>query len=249
MEMTVFLCEDTIEGILTGVYDGWASRKGHGNLRLQLAGESNLELFCQYQTVRPDMVKAEKVRCAIRQKISAEAWEMVYTAAMSLDPGKADAIYRFLTGGFHYGAQVTRMLAEPAVQKLFFLSRQVINESHHYQEFLRFELTENHILAARIRPKNNITAMIAPHFADRISGEDFLILDVGRSLAAIHPANRLWYLTRLSKEQTDRLSSGQPDIYRDLWKTFHDSIAIPDRINPKLQQSLMPFRFREFMPE
>lgn len=38
MDVMVFICEDSIEGILTGVYDAWAealaSRLGHAHCRL-----------------------------------------------------------------------------------------------------------------------------------------------------------------------------------------------------------------------
>ena len=31
--MTVFVCEDSLDGILTGVYDAWDSRLGHSGVR------------------------------------------------------------------------------------------------------------------------------------------------------------------------------------------------------------------------
>ena len=30
ISMTIFVCEDSLDGILTGVYDAWDSRLGHG---------------------------------------------------------------------------------------------------------------------------------------------------------------------------------------------------------------------------
>ena len=54
----VFQCEDTLTGILTGVYDAWDSRLGHENVRLQSGDQENLELFCEYEEVEPDLVKA-----------------------------------------------------------------------------------------------------------------------------------------------------------------------------------------------
>ena len=53
--MTVYTCKDSFEGILTGVYDAWMSRKGHSNVRLETAGQySTMELFCDYIDVIPD---------------------------------------------------------------------------------------------------------------------------------------------------------------------------------------------------
>ena len=248
-EITVFRCEDSIDGILTGVYDAWASRLGHANVRLQLDEPDTLELFCRYVTVAPDAEKSEKVARSIRQKISPRAWQLVYRAALSPEGSRADDIYRFLVLGFAAGSQVTGMLAEPAVQCIQELNRFVGNESHYYREFLRFDAMEGGVLFARIRPKSNVLTLLTPHFADRLPGESFLILDVGRSLAAVHPADREWYLTALTQEEAERLLVRQPDPYRDLWQTFFDAVAIRERTNPKLQRNRMPLRYREFAPE
>ena len=43
--MTVYICEDSLEGILCGVYDAWMSKKGHKNVRLQMNGMFEQELF------------------------------------------------------------------------------------------------------------------------------------------------------------------------------------------------------------
>ena len=39
--MYIFLCEDSIDGIFTGVYDAWASRYGHQNVALTTHAPDN----------------------------------------------------------------------------------------------------------------------------------------------------------------------------------------------------------------
>ena len=51
----VFQCEDTLTGIMTGVYDAWDSRIGHKNVRLETAYNKNMELFCEYVRTEPDI--------------------------------------------------------------------------------------------------------------------------------------------------------------------------------------------------
>ena len=46
--MYVFICEDSLEGIFTGVYDACASRLGHRNIRLATGEPENYELFSEY---------------------------------------------------------------------------------------------------------------------------------------------------------------------------------------------------------
>ena len=54
MDRQIFLCEDSLEGIFTGVYEAWASRCGHGNVELRTREPENLEFFCVYHRVQPD---------------------------------------------------------------------------------------------------------------------------------------------------------------------------------------------------
>ena len=44
--MTIFVCEDSLDGILTGVYDAWDSRLGHSRVKLKTADVDTYELFC-----------------------------------------------------------------------------------------------------------------------------------------------------------------------------------------------------------
>ena len=66
--MTIFLCDDTMEGIFTAVYDAWASRLGHANVKLQVRG-GTMELFADYREAETDMEKAEKVARTIKREL------------------------------------------------------------------------------------------------------------------------------------------------------------------------------------
>lgn len=50
--MVIFICKDDFDSILCGVYDAWMSRLGHDNVRLQLQGAYNMELFAKYRDVQ-----------------------------------------------------------------------------------------------------------------------------------------------------------------------------------------------------
>ena len=61
MNRVIFQCEDSMEGILTGVYDAWASRVGHDRVKLEAGPDHEMELFSEYRRVETDGEKAEKV--------------------------------------------------------------------------------------------------------------------------------------------------------------------------------------------
>ena len=49
--MLCMICGDQPEAILTGIYDAWADPVPNREIRIQLAGSGQTELFCQYRTV------------------------------------------------------------------------------------------------------------------------------------------------------------------------------------------------------
>lgn len=250
--MTVYICEDSLDGILCGVYDAWMSWKGHAQVKLQLDGWFEQELFTEYLTVPREMEKAEKVVKSIRQKISEEAYEKVYVASLSQDPDRADKIYRFLIYGFHFGKKVVDMLQIPAVFQLFQMCRNVYNENHLLIEFIRFsQITDRNLMFSRIAPKNRVLSLLAPHFSDRFPGERWIIYDENRQEAAVYLPGRGWAILQPDPAMRREIDNWQTDSreYEDLWKIFHGTIAIKERFNPKCQRNHLPLRFRGYMTE
>lgn len=250
-KMTIYTCGESFEEMMTCIYEAWAGRRGHANVKLQLEPVVQPELFCEYIPVGADAEKAQKVVRAIRQKISAEAYRQVFYAAMSCFPDRLEAIYRFLVLGFACGAGVTDMFSEAPVMRVLELSRKCGNETHYFREFTRFVCVDEKVYVAHIEPKCNITAMTARHFADRMPSEYWMIIDDNRRIAAVHPKNQPFYMTGLSAEEMQRLAEArrQNDLYTELWKEFFRSIGIAQRSNEKCQRSLMPLWYRKHVTE
>ena len=246
----IYLCDDSIDGIFTAVYMAWSSRLGHANIKIEekLEGSqySNIELFAEYVVVTTDYELSVKVARSIKQKISGEVYEMICRVALSDFPGKSDLIYRFLILGFSVGGTIIEHLGNEVVHKVFRINKNVMNESHHLLGFIRFSEQENGLLTAIINPKNNVLSIITPHFVDRLPKEKFLIYDEKRSLASLYVPGKPWIMTQVPEIDRDKLEdvSIKEDEYVKLWKTFFSSIAIKERINPKLQRNNLPLRFR-----
>ena len=105
--MTVFLCEDSVCGILTGVYDAWDSRLGHANVKLALKKGYQPEFFTDCREVGPDAEKADKVLRTLDRKMYLEDFEALYQALLSADDQKADDIYRMIVLALHTGKKTT----------------------------------------------------------------------------------------------------------------------------------------------
>lgn len=240
-------------GILTGVYDAWDSRLGHRKVRLTTARNENMELFCEYEETKPDTGKAEKVIRTVRSRLGEEAFEMIAYAAACPHDGKADAIYRMIVLGLHLpdGTKICGMLTQPDVRLVFELKRKAWNIAHRYKEFVRFRELQSGALVSEIDAEADILALIAPHFADRLPLENWLIYDWRRKKAAVHRAGGEYLiLEEIDAENLKELQdSGEEDDYGALWKYFHQAVGIDARTNKKLQMSMLPLKFRRFMKE
>lgn len=248
--MTVFTCEETFEAMMTCIYEAWASRLGHENLRLQLEPVGQQGLFCTYIHVDTNISKASSVIRSIQRKISFTAYQQVFLAAMSFEPDRLDAIYRFLVLGFAAGRKVTDMLFRPEVVWILELSRKTGHEAAYFREFTRF-FRAGQVYVAHIEPKCNITSISAGHFADRMPSEYWMLIDDNRQIAAVHPKNQPFYMMRLTGEEMKALREAEEaeDQYTDLWREFFHSTGIEARKNYECQRSNMPIWYRKHAVE
>lgn len=249
--MTIFTCNDDFESMLTCIYDAWASRRGHANVRLLKEPILQQELFSVYIHVEADEEKVKKVVRSIQNKISDEAYLQVFYASLSNAPDALDTIYRFLILGFAAGSKVMSMLSYPAVIRMMELKRNVGNEAHYFREFARFTSIEGNVYVCHIEPKNNVLMPVAEHFKDRMPSEHWLIIDDNRRTAAIHPKDQDFYIRYLTPEEADTLSKTEQveDEYTNLWRTFFDTIGIEQRKNPACQRNMFPIWMRKHATE
>jgi len=249
----IYRCEDSAEGILTGIYDAWASVHRHEENRIEVRGKGweTPFLFAEYIDVVPDGEKSEKVQRSIRLRISEEAYDMVMKGLLSGDEEKGEVVYRFLIYAYREGARACRSYGNPWVMRLFEAVRNYDNESHHLKGFLRFDEQENGLLLARYAPKNNVMGDLMEHFSDRLNSLSFLIFDEKRRIAGIYKSGTPWFIYRLNDEEYRMFSENyvEEDTYGALWKIFHRNIAIAERENAALQRNNLPLRFRPYMTE
>ena len=60
MEKMILVCEDSLEGIFTAIYNAYELKQNHDNIMLQV-GEAQGLLFSTYKTVVSDLLKMKKV--------------------------------------------------------------------------------------------------------------------------------------------------------------------------------------------
>lgn len=252
-QITIYVCENSIEGIFTGIYDTYLNKKDVDSTELIVGEGGNYRLFAEYQKVQTQEEKAKKVANTIIRDFGEETYLEICRALASEDEEKANAVYQTVACGLKMKnpRQVMGNLKNKYVQKVFELSRNTNNEILHLNGFLRFNELENHVMFSKIGPKNNILTFLAPHFANRLPLENFVIYDENRSLFVIHPAGKQWFLTTDENfdETIAQKYSDREKEYQELFKHFCHSISIKERENPRLQQQMLPLRFQKYMVE
>jgi len=249
------ICEDSLEGIFSGIYDAYASKRPHPEVHLLVGEEENLRLFAEYREIPADSGKAVKVARTINREFGTEGYMAVCRALASADAEKGEAIYKMVVAGLSMcdPREIMGNLSHRHVMKVFELARFSANEAHFLTEFIRFRELENGILYARCGPKNNVITFVMPHFADRLPLENFVIHDEVRGIYGLHPARKDWYVvTDEARNMPGALAEGFSEDekkYSELFTSFFHTIAINERKNLKLQRNMLPLRYREYMTE
>ncbi len=248
--MRVYQCEDTPESIFTAVYNAYEDKSRPEDTEISLTEE--LFLFAEYVAVETDSCKAAKVVRSLRRQFGEEAYWWICLALTSPDSGKAQAVYRTISYGLKAGSKLKYLfdnLSDNYVHQAFVLARNANNEYLHLQGFLRFQELERGIMYAAIAPKNHLVPFLMPHFADRFPLENFVIYDENRGLFGVHPAGKSWYLVREAQVDGHFELSEAEEQWQELFRHFCRKIAIRERENVKLQQNMLPLRFRGNMTE
>lgn len=247
------ICDDSVEGIFTGVYYIYEKKYDKSCIELKIQGDNeNYELFTIDEFVPTDLEKAIKVSRTVKRKFGMEVYQALLGAAFSQKEDKAQAIF----GTIYYGlkATMTRNLLNNIknedIFRVFELNRTVSNEANHYLDFVRFSELQNGVLYSKISPENNVLPLIAEHFTDRLKNENFVIYDVKRKASLVYHTGYPWEIYNNIEVMDETLIYAEcEEVVKNLWKSFCQAISIQERCNLKLQKQNLPLKFRKFMTE
>ena len=252
MEEYYLICEDSLEGIFSGIYQAYLQKCPLERVHLITGKEENYRLFAVYKRCESSRVQAEKVGRTLKRELSEEGYYRICRALASFEEDKAEAVFRTVVMALHRkrGGRILEDLKDSYIRRVFELDRAVGNETHFHIEFIRFQELAGGILYAQISPKNHILTFLMPHFTYRFPLENFVIHDMGRNLLAMHPAGGEYVL--VSGQENLKLNtviSEGEEKYSELFAEFFHTIAIKERTNSELQRGMLPIRYRKYMTE
>ena len=242
--MIIYIYDGTFPGLLTAIYEAFYRKEKPGQILREWDYSQNL--FSQPIYIATDNDKADKVSEAIKNRISFTALVSVYYAYLSEIDNAGTIAYYYLKLGFKMGKYVNGNHSDSNVSKLHEISKKVSKEKHRMLGFIRFKLIKGNIFYASMEPDHNIITLIAPHFAKRMSDQNWVIHDIKRKIAIVYNQTE-WVVTELDPTQV--LLIDEEALYQKIWKTYFDKITIKERKNPKLQKGFMPVRYWKHLVE
>ncbi|MBA1335680.1 MAG: Domain often clustered or fused with uracil-DNA glycosylase [Firmicutes bacterium] len=243
--MLYYFYDGSFDGLLTAIYQAYY--RGETPSRIVAAGDFQESLLAEKVYIRTETEQSQRVYVSIQTKISRQALRNVFYVYLSELPDAGTWIYEYLRLGWKIGKEFDRMLSDGRVLRVHKISQRVNGERHRMMGLIRFRCLEGNIYYAPISPQYNIVGLVIPHFLDRFPGQNWIIHDVNRKIGVFYNGET-WSLGDMDLENEIELSNGEK-LYQSLWKEYFKSIAIKDRVNPKLQKRNLPVRYWRFLIE
>lgn len=243
--MLAYVYDGSFEGLLTAIYEAYYRRRtpelvlNKKNLQFSLTDE--------YVYIDTEPGKSDRVYRSIREKISSESLHHIYYVFLSEAPEAGTIIYNYLRYGWKIGSRLDLHISDDRVFKVQAISQRVGHEVNKLMGFVRFRQVQGGLFYAPIKPDNNIIALLAPHFAERLADQSWILHDVGRDIAALYN-QKTWVVSDFSVDELPAPTQEETENNK-LWKEFFNTLAIPSRYNPKLQRQLMPRRYWDHLVE
>lgn len=242
--MSLYIYDDSFEGLLTAVFNIFYNHDNEATVISQ-KHYTGCYLFEQI-TVKTDPQKSDRVWNGVRQKLSVDVLQDIYYIFLSELPEAGGLVLGYLREGFKIGPRIRGCLHMDAVKNALRVRDRVAYEAHRFKGFVRFRVIKDELYIADISPDYNILPLISPHFSKRYPGLCWIIRDLKHGIASVCQ-NARWYITALTEEGLRELEVS--DAFEELWRGYFKTIAIKERINPRLQKQYMPRRYWRYLIE
>ena len=257
--MTVYIFDNTLDGLLTAVFDSFFLRQQPEYL---LAEGEQLPLFAdEPHRVVTDSGKAERVWKGLEKQLSRDGLHMISVSWLSEERTLNQPLFNFICKVFRLKVKgLEQNASDEDVLAVCNTCRRVLHEQLRMKQFVRFQKAKDGTYLAVVSPDHNVLPLVIGHFQDRFGDQPWLIYDARRhygyyydgAAAPIHITfeNEAAVPFNLENGKLDAdVLSENDKLFQDLWRTYFKAICIKERMNPKKQLSDMPRRYWKYMTE
>jgi len=241
--MKPVLYDGTFEGLLTTVFEVYEFKIAA--LQIKRGDNSNGSLFGDVHVVQTNEEKAKRVLIKLEEKISRSAMNQFYKSFLSELPGFDNVLLRYARYVIDGKHGVENDYGHPDVLAVQQTSKKVHREKHRMEAFVRFQLTKDGLYYAIIQPDYNVLPLIATHFKERYTDQQWLIYDSRRKYGLHYDLLEVTEVTIDFNERgnEEKVYDDNENLYQELWKHYFDSVNIKARRNMKLHIQHVPKRY------
>ena len=239
----IYFYDGSFDGLMCCIFESVYRNERPAAIREQNDGQESL---FEARTVETDESRAQRVKDAIKDKISKNALNFVKKAFLTCLEDKELLIFDFLRDGFKRGWLSMNDITGRYMQPLYTAVRALDNEAELLKGFVRFSDLGG-VLVSVIEPKNYVLPLLMGHFCTRFHDESIMIYDKTHHMVLLgqNGQGKIAYLDEFTPAEADARELEM----RRMWKHFYDAIAIKERYNPRCRMGHMPKRYWANMTE
>lgn len=251
--MIIFKYDKSFDGLLSAVFRAYVLKKFPDELM-----ESN-ELpplfFDEIVEIETVDEHASRVWAGLQKRISSMALHMLPVCWLSGIPGVDLAIFRYICKAIDAPHSIEVNFGDEDVLRLSKVWHTMMKERERVVQFVRFQKTADGLFFACIEPAYNVLPIAIAHFIERFHDQRWIVYDAKRDYGFYYDLKTAEEVHFEDKQWDDRglLSEAVADmeekLFQQLWKGYFDSMAIKERLNPRLHKRELPVRFWKYLPE
>lgn len=252
--MVIFRYDKSFEGLLSCVFQAY-ERKLFPDLLL--AEQAPLPLFYEevVQIVTNEQ-QASRVWKGLKKKCSPAGLSVITHNWLSELTDSDQLLFRYIRKAIDAPVSIELNFGDPDVLLAAQTAKKVSQERHRVVQFTRFQKASDGTYFAATAPLYNVLPLALSYFKDRFADQVWVIYDTKRTYGYYYDLREVSEI-RFAEPQahlfTGKLSPELMDkdeqLFQRLWKTYFKSIAIKERINPRLHRQHLPVRFWKYLTE
>lgn len=253
MQHLTLTYDGTYDGLLSAIFESYRLKINvHRIVPIEQYQDS---LFAEPIEVTTNLEWAKRVRKGIEKKGGKAANRLLYRCFLSEQKDIELLILHFVQTAMTHQVDVTQNYRDEKILALHQINKKIGREVHRMHAFVRFQKTKDAIFTALIEPDFNVLPLIGDHFEERYPAMQWLIYDTKRKYGIFYNKKGISFITfeeqdhqNLRQLSKDILTADEPE-YQVLWKSYFDSVNIPERVNMKLHLQHVPKRYWKYLPE
>lgn len=249
----VYLYDNTFEGLLTTIYEGYAQKNFQAIITIK---EAYVPLmFADIFTIETNADKASRVWKGLVKKLSPGERNLLVKCFLSELPQREEVIFQYVQYALGSAINISSNYGNKYVLELAQIGKMVGREKHRMEAFVRFQKLKDETYYAVVEPDFDVLPLISSHFKGRYADQKWIIYDLKRKYGIAYDLEKVTQIKldfELESIDADNVVAAydiEEVLYQTLWKAYFNSVNIKERKNMKLHLRSMPRRYWKYLTE